>query len=94
MAATGNPPAIERTGDDFSVDAGLIGDLLHIPAGSVQELLRTGDITSVSERGEGADAGRHRLSFFYQGRTGRVVIDAAGRILNRSRITIAKKPGI
>lgn len=93
MPAHPDPAAIERDGDDFAVDATLIGELLRLPPAQVQELMRSGEITSVSERGEGADAGRSRLSFFYEGRTGRVVIDATGRIISRSRINIAKKPG-
>ncbi len=85
-------PLVERVGADFAVDADLIGELLHLPAAEVQTLMRNGDLTSICERGEGEDAGLHRLTFFHQDRRGRLIVDADGRILQRSRIRIAPPP--
>jgi hypothetical protein len=48
--------------------------------------MRAGRITSVSERGTGDDAGRHRLTFFSEHRRFRVTVDESGAIIQRSAI--------
>jgi hypothetical protein len=58
----------------------------------VPELLRNGAITSRCERGIGEDEGRFRLTFFHAGRRLRLVVDADGRILQRSRIDYGDRP--
>lgn len=44
-------------------------------------LIKAGEITSVCERGEGADAGRYRLTFVHGDKKFRVTIDSTGSIL-------------
>lgn len=83
---------VTREGEDFTVDATLIGELLRLPAADVQSLMQRGELTSLCERGEGSDAGRHRLSFFYKGRQGRLIVDDDGHVLQRSRVNIAPPP--
>lgn len=77
----------------FVVDAALIAQAFGIPADLTRKLMRDGIITSRSERGEGSDAGRHRLTFYYRGRACRFVVDDSGRILKRLRFdTPARRP--
>ncbi|MGE0007519.1 MAG: DUF6522 family protein [Parvibaculaceae bacterium] len=86
------PRRIGRSGRDFVIDAALIGDLLGVPAADVPALMRGGSITGVCERGAGADQGTFRLSLFHRGRRGRLRIDAAGRILQRSVVDFGERP--
>jgi Family of unknown function (DUF6522) len=55
-------------------------------------LMRKGAITSLCERGIDADAGRFRMTFFYKSRRLRLVVDAAGNILQRSTIDFGDRP--
>ena len=73
-----------RSDDGFTVDACLIGDALGIDPAHVPALMRQGRITSRCETGEGADAGRFRLSFFHGARTLRLTISTDGTILKRA----------
>jgi len=79
-------PAIEIHDDGIQIDARTLGEGLGLEPDSIPDLLRQGAITSRCERGTDDDEGRYRMSFFHQGRRFRVVIDDAGRILERSTI--------
>jgi len=92
---TSNPDAklattTSETGD-ITVDAALLGDLLDVAAAQIPALMRAGAITSLCERGTGADEGRFRLSFFYRNRRARLHLDAAGCILRRGVIDFGEK---
>ncbi|MCP8937588.1 DUF6522 family protein [Alsobacter sp. SYSU M60028] len=50
------------------------------------EAMRAGRITSVVENGVGEDEGRRRLTFFNGSRRARIVLDAAGRPVQRSSV--------
>ncbi|SDD24161.1 hypothetical protein SAMN05421538_101191 [Paracoccus isoporae] len=76
---------ITRAGEDFTVPARLIADGLGLPEHAIARAMSTGAITTRTERGEGADAGRFRLSFFYRGRSFRLTVNAEGQILSRAR---------
>jgi hypothetical protein len=76
---------LERSGEGFAVEAGDLGRLLDLDPGAVQGLMRAGAIRSVFERGEGEDAGRFRLTFTHGSRRVRLIVDAEGRVLQRSR---------
>jgi hypothetical protein len=76
----------------FQVDARVLGQDLRLDASAVQALMREGRITGRCERGEDADAGRHRLTFFYGNRRLRLIVDAAGNILQRSTIDFGERP--
>jgi len=84
--------AVEIRDDTFMVDAALIGELLHVPASRVQDLMRQGEITSVCERGFEEHAGEYRLSFFYSNRHARLSTDLDGHILRRSIINYGSHP--
>jgi hypothetical protein len=84
--------SIEFSDNTFVVDAGLIGELLHLPASEVPVLMRTGRITSACERGVDEHAGEFRLSFFYRNRRARLSTDADGRVLRRTVIDFGEPP--
>ena len=75
---------VEVTQDGFVVDAEVIAEAFGLEAKDVQPLMRSGEVTSVSETGVGEDAGRSRITFRYNGRTLRLVVDTEGTILKRS----------
>jgi len=85
-------PEIEIKDDTIQVDASVLGEGLGLEASQVPELLRSGAITSRCERGTGKDEGRFRLTFFHAGRRLRLVVDAGGRILQRSSIDFRDRP--
>ena len=68
------------------VDAEVIAQALGIDPNLMQPLLRQGKITTLSERGIDDDAGTHRLTFFYDRRRARLIVNEHGQILRRSSI--------
>ena len=68
------------------VDAAVIGKGLGIGASAEQPLLRQGKITSRHERGEGADVGRSRFTFFLDNRCFHIIVDETGQIIRRCAI--------
>ncbi len=75
---------IEFDGESFSIDAALLAKGFSIGPALVQPLMREGKITSRCERGAQEDSGRYRLTFFHERRKVAFVVDATGRILERS----------
>lgn len=76
-----------RLGDGvIEVEADVISEGLNLPLPLLRQQMRAGRITSVSERGTGEDAGRHRLTFFTEHRRFRVVVDERGAIIQRSAV--------
>lgn len=65
----------------IDVDALTIANGLHLEPSLIPSLLKAGEITSACERGEGADAGRYRLTFFHGDQRYRITVDASGAIL-------------
>lgn len=84
----------EVTFDDgaFHVDAAVIAEGLHLEPAGVPLLMREGKITSLCERGEDEDAGRHRLTLFYGNRRLRLIVDADGTVVKRSTIDFGDQP--
>ena len=76
---------------EITVDAAVLGSLLDVAASEVPALMRARAITSLCERGIGADAGRYRLSFFYRNRRARLHVDETGCILQRAVIDFGEK---
>jgi hypothetical protein len=74
---------VEFDGESFSVDAALIAESLGIEPTVVRTLMREAKITSRCERGIEQDAGRYRLTFFHGERRLRLIVDAAGEIVDR-----------
>lgn len=76
---------VTRQGEEFTVDAGIIADGLGLPEHAIARAMSTGAITTRTERGEGEDAGRFRLSFFHREKVLRLTVDDSGNILSRAR---------
>ena len=83
---------LEATAEGFAIAAADLAVLLGLPPDEVRRLMQAGKITSRFERGEGADAGRFRVSFFHGPRRVRLTVDADGRVLQRSRVDAAPPP--
>jgi hypothetical protein len=83
---------ISIEGEDLCVDAATLAAAFAITPGAVIAGLRNGSITTLTERGEGEDAGRWRLSFFHGNCRLRLIVDATGNILQRSRIDFGDTP--
>lgn len=76
-----------RLGDGvIEIEASLVSEGLNLPLPLLRQQMRAGRITSVSERGTGDDAGRHRLTFFSEHRRFRVTVDESGAIIQRSAV--------
>lgn len=84
---------LERTEDGFRIDAADLGPLLGIAPSEVPRLMREGRITSLSEEGRDADAGRFRVSFRYGSLRIRFILDHRGEVLLRTRTSVALRPG-
>ena len=78
--------------DRMEVDADAISDGLGLDHVTLLRQMREGRITSRCERGVAEDEGRWRLTFFSETRRLRIVIDAAGQILQRSVIDYGAQP--
>ena len=85
-------PPLERQEDGFVIEAGRLAALLGLSPEQVREELRDGRIVTRVEKGEGEDAGTWRLSFLRGADRVRLVVDAAGRELRRSRISAPPPP--
>ncbi|MBM9594337.1 DUF6522 family protein [Roseitranquillus sediminis] len=83
---------LETTDAGFTIDAVDLARLLDLAPAEVRRLMADGRITTITERGEGEDAGRHRVTFVHGGRRVRLTIDAAGHVLKQTRITIPSAP--
>ena len=77
---------LDPTETGFAIAATDLAALLDLPAQQVRALMREGRITSRFERGEGADAGRFRVTFFHGPRRVQLTVDGDGRVLQRSRV--------
>jgi hypothetical protein len=74
---------IEFDGETFNVDAALISDGLRVEAPLLLALMREGLITGRCERGMDQDAGRYRLTFYYDKRSVRLTVDEKGDLIER-----------
>ncbi|MFK7940636.1 MAG: DUF6522 family protein [Roseovarius sp.] len=68
------------------IDAQDLGRLLGLPPKEVQAKMRAGDITSRYETGEGEDAGRFRLTFYYNAHRLRLTCAEDGEVLSTIRV--------
>ena len=78
--------------DGFTIDAADLGALLGLPAARVRDLMRSGAITTRFERGEDGDAGRFRLTFRHGRKHVQLIVDAEGRVLQRTSVNRAEPP--
>lgn len=63
---------------DITVDAAVVATLLGLSPTVLMTEMKRGLVYQVTERGEGADAGRYRLTFRYRAREAVLVVDADG----------------
>lgn len=75
----------------FAIDAADLGQLLDRPAVEVQQLMRSGTLTSRFERGEGEDEGRNRLTFFDETWHVRLVVSVDGEVIEQNRVRAARR---
>ncbi len=83
---------LERNEDGFSINASLLGELLNVPPSGVQALMRSNEITSLCERGEGEHASQYRLTFFYKSLRARLIVDESGSVIRRSIVDFGERP--
>lgn len=76
---------IDLAGGKPTIDFVDLAVLLGVAPADVQEKMHSGEITSQFETGEGEDAGRFRLTFFYDAKRVRLTCDAEGTVLSTSR---------
>ena len=79
---------IDLTEQGFIVEAQELAAAFGVEPGQVPELMRANRITTRCETGEGEDAGRHRLTFFFRNQALRLTVDAEGTILKRARFDV------
>ena len=87
----GSKMKIDLTQPNPTIDAADLGKLLDIPAAQVITLMREGAITSRFETGIDADAGTHRLTFWYGDLRVRFTCDDNGVVLKSSRNTAKRR---
>ncbi len=68
---------------DFTVDADLLAAAFALDQDTVQAKMRAGEITSLCATGVGEDAGHYRLTFHYQTRALRLIVDESGAIVSK-----------
>ena len=68
---------------EIEVDAVGVAPALGLSVDAFRELMETGRIRTLTERGVGDDLGRYRLSFWCGTRRFRMITDGAGRVLRR-----------
>lgn len=69
---------------NITVNAALVAERLGVDPSLLMREMRGGRVFQVTERGEGEDAGRFRLTFRYRARETVIVVDAEGRPLDNS----------
>lgn len=67
----------------IEVDAAIVAAGLDLDIDRFRTLMGDGQITHLCERGVDADAGVWRVTFHYQARRVRLVVDAAGNVIER-----------
>ena len=88
MAGTG----ISIENGSIEIDARLLAEALDLDASEFMTLVRSGQITSVSERRVGSDEGQFRLTFFFRGKRLRLIVDRFGRQIRKTMIDFGDRP--
>ena len=60
-------------------------------ASVVQTHIREGKLTALCEQGIDQDEGRYRLTFFFENRRFRLVVDEAGNAIQRSTVDFGSR---
>lgn len=77
-------PEVDIDPEGFVIDAALIAGAFGLDPAAVPDLMRHGAISGRTERGEGADAGRFRVTLHHAGRALRLTLDSSGAVLSRA----------
>ncbi|MCB8836330.1 DUF6522 family protein [Aurantimonas sp. VKM B-3413] len=77
---TAGEDAAPAADHDLEVDGVQVAEAFGVPAAFFLAEMRRGNVHGKVERGIGADAGRHRLSFRYRGRTLTFIRHPDGRL--------------
>jgi hypothetical protein len=85
------PQRVDQSDGSFTVPAEILGQAFALPAADIPRLMRQGLITSRLEQGQDADAGTHRLTFYHDAQALRLIIDAEGWIVKRSRFPVTRR---
>jgi hypothetical protein len=93
--------SLEIEDGTVQIDAAIIAEAFGIAPEHLMDLMRQGEVTSLSERGIDEDAGSHRLTFYCGNRRLRIVANESGDVLQRSVIDFgdltlpasARRPG-
>lgn len=88
----GRTPMIEFEDGAIQVDATIVGESLGIEPSLLQAYMREGKITSLCERGVDEDDGHYRLTFFFESRRFRLMIDKEGNLVQRSSVDLSDQP--
>lgn len=81
---------INYVDDTIQIDADVLAQAFNISAEDLRRKMCEGAITSRSEKGEGDDAGKVRLTFFSADRRIRIVADERGNVLTCSAADFRK----
>jgi hypothetical protein len=76
----------------IEVEAPVIAEALDLSPEVLMTMVRSGQITSLCERGVDADEGYYRLTFFHRSKRLRFVMDGRGQIIRRSTIDFGNRP--
>jgi hypothetical protein len=82
---------LTREDGRFVIPAALIAARFGLIPSMVPELMRTGQITSQTEMGTEADAGRWRLTLYHKDHALRLTVDEAGVILHQTRFAAPRR---
>lgn len=91
------PPRLPRVTFESGapvVDAAAVAPLLGLDVAAFRNGLKSGEISTRLERGEGDDEGRMRLTFRSAGWRLRMTCDANGDILSVSRVQQGSGPSV
>jgi hypothetical protein len=84
---------LERdSGGDFVLDPALLAERFAINAERFRRLVRTGQVKSSVERGQGEDEGRQRLTVRCGNRAWTAVVDAGGRVVSENLRVLRHAP--
>ena len=75
-------PATLVASPSIEIEGSVVARALGLDVGVFKQLMADRKITTLCERGTGADNGRYRASFYYGNRRARVVVDQDGRVLS------------
>ena len=84
--------SLEIEDGTVQIDATIVAEAFGMAPERLMALMRQGKVTSLSERGIDEDAGNHRLTFFIDHRRLRLVVNEAGRVVQRSLIDFGDHP--